>query len=462
MRGLTIPHPWSLYLPTMIRAICFDGKRLAGAILVVLLILCISAPSLSDKSEKALIIAPHCDDETLSCGGLINRLAKEGVPIRVVIITNGDGFDHPVKDVDPGPAGFIELGHKRQKESLSALEKLGVPGSSVAFLGYPDRGLAMMWLYFWDKPYKSRYTRCTSSPYEMTFHPNAPYYGRSLLYDLEVILKRYRPTTVYYPHPLDIHTDHWAVNCFVTQALYEADVLDKVKSCLYIVHGADQVLAKGYETKLSTTESEAKRSAIDEYKTQLPVMGKWLENFSKDSEVFRPETICAITRARAKEWPDWSAVPESVLDPARESKVAGALPGGDITEFKSCYDDDFVYAWIKLAHEHSKWLTYRFSLVGMPDEKGRRANVSVTEKGCTGSGARGRMEGNTVEIAIPKSRLGKWTALLVSADTSIFRQKVDRTAWQVLERGGSSKLLPGPQSAGLLPPERRHPAHRSP
>lgn len=417
-----------------------------AAILVVLLI----SPVSAGTAQRVLIVASHPDDEVLGCGGVISRLVKEGVPVRVVVITNGDAFDHPVAHVKHGTAGFIELGRMRQKESLAALEKLGAPGSSVVFLSYPDRCLAGLWMYYWsaDKPLKSPYTKCTSSPYERTFHPNAPYCGRSLLSDLEVILKSYQPTTVYYPHPLDIHTDHWAANCFVTQALHDIGMLDKVKSCLYIVHGADKLLTKGYEIKLTKAESAAKRSAIMEYKTQIPVMGKWLENFSKNAEVFRPVSICAITKAKVHEWPKWEDISESLLDPAKESRVAGAIRSGDITELKWCYDNHFVYLWVKLAQAHSRWLTYRISLMGMPDDSGKRANVAISETGCSGAGARGRMEGNTIEVAVPISKLGKWTALMVSVDSSIFREKVDRTAWQVLAPGGSSKLLPGPSAIG--------------
>ena len=415
-----------------------------------LLILLLGIASLTASEQRVLVIAPHCDDETLSCGGLISRLVKEDVPVRVIIVTNGDAFNHPVSNLKRDPSGFIELGEMRRKESLAALEKLGVPGSSVIFMGYPDRCLAGMWLYYWppNKPVKSRYTHCSRSPYEKVFHPHAPYYGRSLLADLEAILRSYRPTTVYYPHPLDIHSDHWAVNCFATEALYDTGMLENVKSCLYVVHGAEKLLTKGYDIRLSKTESEVKRAAVMEYKTQIPVMGGFLKNFSKASEVFRPQSVCAITKVKVKEWPDWDAVPRVLEDPAQESRFTGVIPGGDFTELKCCYDDRFVYLRVRLARPHSKWLAYRFSLVGMPDATGERANVSVTEKGCSGSGARGRMEGNTIEVAVPMSRLGRWKALMVSADSAIFSRKVDRTAWQVLVPGGISKLLPGPSAIG--------------
>lgn len=39
---------------------------------------------MSDLFERTLIIATHCDDEVLSCGGLIYKLRKEDKPVKVV------------------------------------------------------------------------------------------------------------------------------------------------------------------------------------------------------------------------------------------------------------------------------------------------------------------------------------------------------------------------------------------
>ena len=119
---------------------CFAEQWLIVAILVVLLI----SPVSAGTAQRVLIVAPHCDDETIGCGGTISRLVHEGVSIRVVIVTNGDGFNHPIPNLKRDAAGFIELGRMRQKESLAALEKLGVPSPSVVFLSYPDRCLARL------------------------------------------------------------------------------------------------------------------------------------------------------------------------------------------------------------------------------------------------------------------------------------------------------------------------------
>src|SRR3989337_2566047 len=50
-------------------------------------------PALSSQ-DHILIIAPHCDDETLGCGGVIAEAVRLGVKVKVVMLTNGDGFYH--------------------------------------------------------------------------------------------------------------------------------------------------------------------------------------------------------------------------------------------------------------------------------------------------------------------------------------------------------------------------------
>ena len=46
----------------------------------------------ADKSGTCLIIAPHCDDELLACGGIIQHVMENNLEVRVIFLTNGDGF----------------------------------------------------------------------------------------------------------------------------------------------------------------------------------------------------------------------------------------------------------------------------------------------------------------------------------------------------------------------------------
>lgn len=41
-----------------------------------------------------LVLAPHPDDETLGCGGLLARAADQGLRPRVAFLTNGAALRH--------------------------------------------------------------------------------------------------------------------------------------------------------------------------------------------------------------------------------------------------------------------------------------------------------------------------------------------------------------------------------
>src|SRR5437899_999403 len=43
-------------------------------------------------AARVLVFAPHPDDETIGAGGLIFHLTRRSVPVRVVFVTNGDGY----------------------------------------------------------------------------------------------------------------------------------------------------------------------------------------------------------------------------------------------------------------------------------------------------------------------------------------------------------------------------------
>jgi len=79
----------------------------------------------------ALVVAPHPDDESLGCGGLIAELAGAGRPVRVVIVSDG-AASHPNSQRYPRAA----LRALRRKEAGEAVRLLGAP--SPVFLDWPD------------------------------------------------------------------------------------------------------------------------------------------------------------------------------------------------------------------------------------------------------------------------------------------------------------------------------------
>ena len=43
-----------------------------------------------DAGDRVLVLAPHPDDESLACGGIIQRALARGARVRIVFLTYGD------------------------------------------------------------------------------------------------------------------------------------------------------------------------------------------------------------------------------------------------------------------------------------------------------------------------------------------------------------------------------------
>ena len=85
----------------------------------------------------ALVLAPHPDDESLGCGGLLAACAAEKRQVAVVVVSDGAG-SHPFSRQWP-PERMAAL---RQAEARTALVLLGLdPARSLHFLGLPDRAV---------------------------------------------------------------------------------------------------------------------------------------------------------------------------------------------------------------------------------------------------------------------------------------------------------------------------------
>lgn len=86
---------------------------------------------------RAVVLAPHPDDETLGCGGLIAALCAAGRPPVVVILTDGAG-SHPDTPAFPTER-LVAL---RRDEARQAVTLLGLPAADLVFLDQPDAALA--------------------------------------------------------------------------------------------------------------------------------------------------------------------------------------------------------------------------------------------------------------------------------------------------------------------------------
>lgn len=94
-----------------------------------------TAQALVPDGARAVVVAPHPDDEVLAVGGLLAQLARRGTAVRVILVTDGTASHRGSRD---WPAD--RLGRERPRESRDALRRLGVDAEPLR-LGLPDGGL---------------------------------------------------------------------------------------------------------------------------------------------------------------------------------------------------------------------------------------------------------------------------------------------------------------------------------
>jgi LmbE family N-acetylglucosaminyl deacetylase len=301
---------WSLALPLLALTVFLVYKAAQPAIQLGEL-----APISLAGHHKLLVLSPHCDDEILGAGGLIHAAQRAGLEVRAVIMTNGDGYPFATmqefRQVYPHASDFIRMGNVRQQESLSALRRLGISEKNVTFLSYPDRGTPELWFDHWlaTDPYRSPFTESTHSPYPMTYDLEAVYAGEDLLTNVQEIIQSFRPDLIVYPHPDDVHPDHWGLSAFARLAILITTRKDpdyQPTQLAYLVHRPDfpeppglkmkesllppkalsRVYSDWYRLDLQPEDVQLKYDAIRDYRTQWPYLRGLMERFARRNELF--------------------------------------------------------------------------------------------------------------------------------------------------------------------------------
>jgi LmbE family N-acetylglucosaminyl deacetylase len=188
--------------------------------------------------KPVLILAPHPDDESLGCGGLIAQACSAGHDIRVAILTDGT-MSHP--NSRAFPAARLEA--LRQAEATEALATLGLPTERVLFLRYKDAAAPR-----WGKPLRDAGDR------------------------LAGVLRDHRVGTVIASWRHDPHCDHLAAHRIAARA----SRLTGARHLSYAVWGwtlpparvLPRTVVRGW--RLDVTSSLAvKRQAVDCHNSQM-------------------------------------------------------------------------------------------------------------------------------------------------------------------------------------------------
>jgi LmbE family N-acetylglucosaminyl deacetylase len=268
-----------------------------------------------------LIISPHPDDETLCCGGVIQRVVHAGGRVTLVWLTSGDAARVNLiligQTLFPGTAVARELGARRMGEAGLAAARLGVARSGQVFLGYPDGGLQELLATHRTAPYTSPTTGATAVPYAAALYPGHAYTGESLERDLGAVLERVQPTLILAPTPLDSHPDHRAAGVLVQRLAGRLARPPYVR--YWIVHGGEgwpsprdlllglpltpaprgaSLAPAGFE--LAPAEEDVKLLALRAYQTQMRVMAPFLLSFVRTNELFSMRADLDARQAQAR------------------------------------------------------------------------------------------------------------------------------------------------------------------
>ena len=418
------------------------------------------------SGERMLFIAPHPDDEGLAAAGLIQRVLKMGIDVRVVVLTAGDASAGAARafrrSSNPAPRDFRLMGEERVRETRSALKIIGLSPRDVIFLGYADGSLNSLWDTNWDYGNLHVGRNGTDrSPYPFAYEKGAPCCGANLEKNLTAIFKSFKPNFVVYPDEDDAHHDHWAANAFTQYVIVRSGY--RGAEYTYLVHRHDFPVPRSYapydyltapyalrhlETNwksvpLTRHEEDIKELAIRSYKVPQMTRNSSIRAFVRRNELFgtvesvRPEHI---GRSR----PDFTLpiMPYVVeRDPVDDGLDAPA--GGELRDISLCMGDTSTYVALQAQGNIMPDLRYAFRMRVFRGKHVDRYDIDVAGRHATCM----RLAQNSVllkrriplEIAgarmwisLPSSVLSGAGTCMLSVDAMNGPRRVDHSAWRRL------------------------------
>lgn len=131
-----------------------------------------------ESIENVVVFAPHADDESIGCGGILKKHCTEQSNVFIINMTDGRGSSSSLDS--------IRLGDARKKELQNIANKLGV--NEVISLDFPDGNL-----------------QC----------------GRSEVLKVKNLILQCRPNVIYTPFFCDTHRDHITTSLILSNVLKE-------------------------------------------------------------------------------------------------------------------------------------------------------------------------------------------------------------------------------------------------
>jgi N-acetylglucosamine malate deacetylase 1 len=215
------------------------------------------------RTGSAIVFAPHHDDETFGCGGMIALKRRRGIPVDVVFLSDGRRSHAHDAGVDTEV-----LWSRRKTEARAATAALNVPAERLHFLDLPDGRLG-----------------------ELTAAERS-----AAVAHIAALLRACEPQEIYVPHRRDRHADHEATFALVMDARRAAgSPAEVLQYAVWLIWRGPPLRGAAW-AELGPAEYlpiddalEMKRQAMAAYQSQLPILPRgFLRQFTRSYELYFP------------------------------------------------------------------------------------------------------------------------------------------------------------------------------
>jgi len=419
------------------------------------------------KGDVILLVAPHPDDEALSSCHLVRQALAKGAQVKLVMITNGDGFIEAAemyyKKPKVSPELCREYAMMRQQETIAAVATMGIAEEDIVFLGFPDGGIESMLQDNWysNEPYTNPYTLLAHTAYPNAYEQGVSYTGEGIVRVLATLLREVRPNVIIMPHPNDHHPDHRSVNAFMQLAAAQAETKD-FQAMLYLVHHGswptpwvrdsqlhlvppaafESIDTKWRALDLSPADAISKGRTIELYESQTMVLGILMYAFERRNELFG-ELSSASLEFGDIDKAELGQPSEIVLhDPLEDNINQYQFPAADIVKVYAMAGDS---GGMRLAAETNtrEKVVQEWRLLCFYIEAGKLHRLEISINGEQVTALENGMEidttelevgfaDNRVDVSIPAEILGEHSSYYLTLASYHKGKLVDTTALREL------------------------------
>ncbi len=425
--------------------------------------------------DRMLVLAPHPDDESLACGGVIQRALGMGLPVRVVFLTFGDNNEWSFmvyrKRPEILPWQVRAMGEVRHGEATAAAQVLGLPPGSLTFLGYPDFGTLRMWCSHWGDapPYRSMLTRVTSVPYADAYRKGAEYKGEEIARDLADVLRGFRPTRIFVSHPADHNPDHAALYLLTRLALWGLAEELHPQVHPFLVHYPRWPRPRGRAPgeaiappehlgrrcawqmlRLTGDEVNRKEAALQVHRTQYSYCREYLDSFVRTNELYGDFGLVRLTGAGSPGVALGSDAGAPAMEPAQELEDEERARFVGVESHVVRLLDDHLEFSIGLSRPLAREVTaglycfgYRSDrpFAGMPKlhvEIGETRQRALDQgQALPQDAVEVRRQARAILIRVPLEIIGRPERVVLSAATRFGDIPLSSQPWRVVELAGA-------------------------